>query len=263
MQYGYCELVNDPSIRDLFEDKGKCYELFKPYCKRDLLVVISEEDKQNLIRFIELHPSFIYKPLNGHSGMGIAIYREFDSKNTSEITKLMEQGDGKFVVEELINQAPEMAVLHKESINTIRIATFTINGKVDILGTALRVGTEKANVDNAGACGLYAGVDPDEGIVNSVARDNKGHICLKHPNSGVVFPGFVIPEWKKALGLVREMANTVSGATVISWDLAYSDKGWLMIEGNDVGEAYLLQAPSQTPIKQKIIDYIDAFLNSN
>ena len=186
MQYGYCELVNDSNIRNLFEDKGKCYELFKPYYKRDLLVVTSKEDKQDLIRFIELHPSFIYKPLNGHSGMGITIYRECDSKNTAEIEKIMEQGDGKFVVEELIIQAPEMAVLHKESINTIRIATFTINGKVDILGTALRVGTGKANVDNAGAGGLYAGVDPDEGIVNSVARDNKGYICLRHPDSQVL-----------------------------------------------------------------------------
>lgn len=259
MQYGYCELVNDSNIRNLFEDKGKCYELFKPYYKRDLLVVTSKEDKQDLIRFIELHPSFIYKPLNGHSGMGITIYRECDSKNTAEIEKIMEQGDGKFVVEELIIQAPEMAVLHKESINTIRIATFTINGKVDILGTALRVGTGKANVDNAGAGGLYAGVDPDEGIVNSVARDNKGYICLRHPDSGVVFPGFVIPEWNQALGLVKMMATTVRGATVISWDLAYSDKGWLMIEGNDVGEAYLLQAPLQTPNKQEIVRHIDIF----
>ena len=191
--------------------------------------------------------------------MGITIYRECDSKNTAEIEKIMEQGDGKFVVEELIIQAPEMAVLHKESINTIRIATFTINGKVDILGTALRVGTGKANVDNAGAGGLYAGVDPDEGIVNSVARDNKGYICLRHPDSGVVFPGFVIPEWNQALGLVKMMATTVRGATVISWDLAYSDKGWLMIEGNDVGEAYLLQAPLQTPNKQEIVRHIDIF----
>ena len=55
------------------------------------------------------------------------------------------------------------------------------------------------------------------------------------------------------------MATTVRGATVISWDLAYSDKGWLMIEGNDVGEAYLLQAPLQTPNKQEIVRHIDIF----
>ena len=262
MQYGYCELVNDPCIRELFEDKGKCYELFKPYYKRDLLVVTKREDEPKLIRFIEQHSSFIYKPLNGHSGMGINIYRDCDSKNDAFIEELMSQSNGKFVVEELINQAPEMAALHTESINTIRIATFVIKQDVVILGTALRVGRGIANVDNAGAGGLYAGVDSEQGVVNSIARDNIGHTCLRHPDTGVIFPGYVIPEWNKAIAMVKQMATTVKGATMISWDLACSDKGWLMIEGNDVGEAYLLQAPLQQPIKQKIIEHIDDFMKS-
>ena len=42
MQYGYCELVNDKKIRALFEDKGKCYDLFKPFYKRDLVVVTNK-----------------------------------------------------------------------------------------------------------------------------------------------------------------------------------------------------------------------------
>jgi len=251
MQYGYCELVNSAEIRNLFEDKGKCYDLLKPFYKRDLFVVISRNDAKGLVDFIKKHSSFIYKPLNGHSGIGIKIYRDFDFSNNSNLEALVSQGDGKFVVEELIIQAPEMAVLHKESINTIRIATFTVNNEVTILGAALRVGTGTANVDNAGAGGMYASVDADEGIVNSIARNNLGYTSLRHPDTGVIFPGFVIPEWENAIKLVKQMAVTVKGATVISWDLAYSTKGWLMIEGNDVGDPYLLQAPLQTPIKKK------------
>lgn len=54
----------------------------------------------------------------------------------------------------------------------------------------------------------------------------------------------------------------MGGATVIAWDLAYSNKGWLVIEGNDVGEPYLLQAPLQIGIKAKLIKLIDFFVQS-
>ena len=66
-------------------------------------------------------------------------------------------------------------------------------------------------------------------------------------------------KWSKAIELVKELASVVEGATVISWDLAYSDKGWLVVEGNDVGEPYLLQAPLQIGLKDKMISFIDKY----
>jgi len=255
LQYGYCELVNGQNIRQLFDDKAKCYEIFKDFYKRDLCVIKSATDIDTFKDFVHKHPSFIYKPINGHSGIGIKIYK--DIKVDSDLNEIMQVDGGQFVVEELIQQAGVMKDLHKESINTIRCFTFTANGNVDILGTAIRMGVGKSNVDNAGAGGIYASVDKDTGIVNSMARNNKGDFYLKHPNSSVVIPGFVVPQWDEAMRLVKKMALTVKGATVVAWDLAYSVKGWLMVEGNDVGEQYLVQAPLQEGIKQKIIQLID------
>lgn len=51
------------------------------------------------------------------------------------------------------------------------------------------------------------------------------------------------------------------GATVIAWDLAYSKKGWLVIEGNDVGEPYLLQAPLQVGMKSTLIRLLDLYFS--
>ena len=51
------------------------------------------------------------------------------------------------------------------------------------------------------------------------------------------------------------------GATVIAWDLAYSKKGWLVIEGNDVGEPYLLQAPLQIGMKSALIRLLDLYFS--
>lgn len=47
---------------------------------------------------------------------------------------------------------------------------------------------------------------------------------------------------------------------MIEWDLAYSERGWCMVEGNDVGEAYLYQAPRQIGMKEKILRKIDEYV---
>ena len=260
MQYGYCEQVNGKNVREKFEDKGKCYELFKGYYKRDVFTYLTEADSIQLNHFVEKHPKFICKPLSGHSGQGIKIY---DIKTEDEIAHVKSTVQGGFVVEELIEQAHTMSDLHPESINTLRIFTFTIKNKVEILGAAIRMGTGKSFVDNAGAGGIYVGVDINEGVVNTIARDNLGNKYLKHPDTGVIFPGFKVPDWEDAKQMIRDMALVIPDATMISWDLAYSVKGWCMVEGNDVGEAYLYQAQTQTGAKQRIISKIDEYVIEN
>ena len=118
-------------------------------------------------------------------------------------------------------------------------------------------------MDNAGAGGIYVGIDVNEGIVNTIARDNIGNKYLKHPDTGVIFPGFKVPDWKEAKETLKEMALVIPNATMISWDLAYSVNGWCMVEGNDVGEAYLYQAQTQTGAKERIIEHIDAYFASS
>lgn len=65
-----------------------------------------------------------------------------------------------------------------------------------------------------------------------------------------------------SISISKRNGGYLWGATVIAWDLAYSNKGWLVIEGNDVGEPYLLQAPLQIGIKAKLIKLIDFFVQS-
>ena len=221
LQYGYCQLVNAESIRRLFEDKGACYERFGEFYKREICVVKQGCDIDKFRDFVRKYPSFIYKPLNGHSGIGIKIYSGINGDKDT-LQEIMQEGDGQFIAEELIEQADGMGVLHPESINTIRILTFTTNGQVDIIGAAIRMGVGPSNVDNAGSGGIYASVDAKEGIVNSLAYNNEGDRYLRHPDTSVVIPGFVVPQWEEALSLVNRMALVEKEATMIAWDLGYS-----------------------------------------
>lgn len=260
MQYGYCELVNSPAVRELFEDKGACYSKLRNYYKRDLVVVYSDSDYTYLDDFLKRHQSFIFKPLKGHSGKGIKIYKEFVNPEEFFNNMIVQ---GAFVVEELIDQAGPMSDIHPQSINTIRVATFKLKDRVEIIGTALRIGTGNSVVDNAGSGGIYANIDTHNGIVNTIARNNKNDQYTLHPDTNIPIVGFQIPEWDDAIRMVKELAHIIKGATMISWDLAYSTKGWLIVEGNDVGEPYLYQAPLQMGKKELILHLIDEYLMDN
>lgn len=239
IQYGYCELVNDPTIRDVFDDKERTFECLKLFYKRDLIGVSSLDDYQKILDFVDKHGSFIFKPLKGVHGMGIKIYRNFDGDVLSFLKKSLQNGP--FVIEELIEQAPEMSILHKESINTIRIATFKIKNEVIIYGAAMRMGTGNAFVDNAGSGGIFCHVNHLYGFVDSNAKDYLGNEYVIHPDTKVRFIGFDIPNWSELVALVKAVALVIEGATVISWDFAFSKKGWVLLEANDVGGPDLIQ----------------------
>lgn len=238
LQYGFCELVNDPNLRELFDNKGLTYEKFKPFYKRDLITINTIEDFQIYETFLTQHNSFIYKPLKGVCGRGIKIYKEICSDRKQLFNDLLKNGP--FVIEELIEQGKEMASLHRESINTLRVATFNLHGDVIIYGAGIRIGTGDSIVDNAGSGGLFCHVNHEFGFIDTNAKDYTKEYIF-HPDTGVRFIGFDIPKWEEAKKLVIAMARTIERATVISWDLAYSKKGWCMVEANDVGGPNLIQ----------------------
>ena len=260
LQYGFCELVNVPNLREIFDNKGLTYEKFKPFYKRDLVAINSTEDYKNFETFICKHSSFIYKPLKGVCGKGIKIFRDVTGPYKELFDNFLKSGS--FVIEELIEQGEEMAALHRESINTLRLATFKINDEVVIYGGAVRMGTGNAIVDNAGSGGIFCHVNHNYGFIDTNAKDYLNNSYVYHPDTGVRFIGFEIPKWKEAKALVTAMANTIKDATVISWDLAYSKNGWCMVEANDVGEPNLIQGNGvyNKYVLQDLIDkYFDTY----
>ena len=74
---------------------------------------------------------------------------------------------------------------------------------------------------------------------------------MNHPSSGKPFVGFEVPEWNKAISLCTEMAQCVPSVKFIGWDLAYTDNGWVLIEGNGGGQL-VHQGPLRYGIKEEL-----------
>lgn len=169
---------------------------------------------------------------------------------------------GPFIIEEIIKQDSSMAVLHPQSINTIRILTFNIKGTIKILATSLRIGVGDSIADNAGSGGIFASIDSKTGIVVSKAKNYRGGEFITHPDSAVIIPGFRIPAWNVLIDKVIEISTTINEAPMLSWDFAYSEKGWVVVEVNTGGGWIILQAAQNQPLKKELYKCIEK-LSSN
>lgn len=131
------------------------------------------------------------------------------------------------------------------------------------MGVTWRIGVGNSVMDNAGSGGIYASVDFEHGFVQTDAVNYIGEHFNIHPDTGVQIVGYRMPRWDEALALIHEMATTMKGTTLVSWDIAYSTKGWLMVEANDNGDWSIIQSNQLVGKKAELYAYMDKYFSIN
>lgn len=139
----------------------------------------------------------------------------------------------------MITQHDEMARMNPKSVNTIRIVS--VQGKV--FAAVLRVGKGDSEIDNLSAGGIACPMDIETGIITGKGRDYLGNEYVMHPLTDVVFPGFKIPNWDKAMELVENTSKAITGIPVIGFDIAITKNGAAIVEINEGTEIEVLQVP--------------------
>ena len=72
----------------------------------------------------------------------------------------------------------------------------------------------------------------NEGIVYVEALDRADNIYYEHPISKEKIVGFKVPEFEKAVELVKKAAKIVPEVAYVGWDVAVSKSGPVIVEGN-------------------------------
>ena len=257
LRYYYCDLLNAPDVYELMTNKYLCYNAYKCFFKREVIPIISRSDKEEFLRFAKDKTSFIYKPLEEHSGHGVSLI-DLNKINPSDWFDGMIAAQGG-IVEEVIQQGEQLNNLNSHSVNTCRVEAFTMGKDVHIMGATLRMGVGDSIMDNAGSGGIYASVDPETGILQSDAKNYKNQHYIFHPTTGCQILGFQLPDWDKAKKLIQAMATHREGTTLIAWDIAYSEKGWCMVEANDNGDWSIIQSNLQKGKKKELYRLMDKY----
>ncbi len=242
----FCETLNKFKNLHIFDDKMTSAEVFGKYYGRDLCGVKSAKDIDKFKSFVKKHDKFILKPLTGTCGRGIQVLT-ISPDDTDTISNLVNQycagAEDGFIAEELVVQVPELSKFHPSSLNTIRIATVRYEDGVEVIASFFRMGRGGNIVDNAGAGGVFGTIDIETGVVNAVG-DEYGNNYVVHPDTNEQILGFKIPRWEEAVEIAKELAGIVKGNRYAGWDLALTENGWVMIEGNARGQ-FVWQIPLQ------------------
>lgn len=152
-----------------------------------------------------------------------------------------------WLVQKYIVQHPFMLQLNPHTVNTFRIVTFIDSqGACKIHLAVLRLGRKGSTADNWDKGGIAVAVDKDSGTLGQgVFKPSHGGAWVdRHPDTGVMLEGLVVPRWQEIVDICRRAALSLSGITSVGWDVALTPDGPVIIEGNAIWSLPLSQVHS-------------------
>lgn len=230
-RFRYCQKAMSMKAFAELRDKKFFYNLAKTYFKRDVCFIESEKDLTVFLDFISKHRSAFIKPMDGTYGANAEIIRSGKDLHNTFYRLLKE---GKWIVEEQIVQSEKTAQWNASSVNTVRIPSFRMKSGIKIVQPFLRTGRAGEIIDNAGGGGIFAAIDPDTGIIISEGYSESLNKSFEtHPDSHIKYIGWQLPDWEDLKGLVQAIHLSLPDIhKYVGFDFAYTDRGWVLIEGN-------------------------------
>lgn len=251
--------VNDRKYINLLVNKWNCYNFFKDFYKRQVVLVSEEDVRDKSIRklvvdFIQVHDRFIIKPLSLHGGKG---FRVIDMKSVSSSAESillecmnMPQYSKGFLLEEPIVQDSRMASFHPQSVNTIRILTVNYGDTIETKWPVLCMGRGDSVVDNAAAGGVVAAIDEINGTIICASDEKRGSTYSIHPDTHKSLIGFQIPFWNELCDTIKSMASMCPDCHIMGWDMALTDNGWVVVECK-FGPEILIQCAMKRGVRKE------------
>ena len=222
--------LNSLSHRALLDDKTEFNRLFAGQLGREWLD-LGKADSGAFERFLKGKRRVFAKMVDQYGGKGI---ERIDVDAERDVSSLFDRltAAGMYCVEDEIIQHPEMNLLSDSSVNSIRITTLEKGGEIHVMYALVRMSDGSGYVDNISSGGMFCPLDENGVITADAFCDSTGEYYKKHPKTGQVFEGFRIPYFNEAVELVRIAAQRVPEIRYVGWDVAVTEKGPVLIEGN-------------------------------
>lgn len=224
--------VNDILDMEIVRNKNLTFQHFKDFYKRDAVCINKKTNFTDFVNFVKIHPIFVQKNVKKNCGQGVKLidFNKVTIPYETYFENLKKEDD--FILEERIIQSKKMGELNKSSVNTVRCVTLVTDNGIIVDHCFLKVGRNNSFLDNGAAGGLLIGIELKNGKLNTDAINEFGEVFEKHPDSDIVFKGFQLPEWNSLMELSILLAKKCPSVRFVGWDLAHTDQGWVLVEGN-------------------------------
>lgn len=226
---------NPKEFRDVFHDKRRFDEEFAEFIKRDSMSITSYD--KHVDKFLDEHKRIVLKKSKGCSGKQIYVSKVTDTKEY--ITELIKK-EHFDLIEEVITNCEEIKRLNPTSLNTIRVVTFRNGNYFKVLCACLRIGAVGSFVDNVSCGGTAARINLDSHKLDSIFMANSYREC-ENSQKGRNEIGMSIPYWNEVIEMVERASLKVPQIHYVGWDIAITDKGPIMVEGNESFHTVVMQ----------------------
>lgn len=240
----YCKVFSDKSLTEIVY--GKVCGVFFPEmllanCNGSFI-----DGNRSMLSFDDAVKSIceagncVIKPtVETGSGKGVRLLNIVNGKDSAtgiETETIIKNYSENFIVQRLIKNSKALSNLNPGSLNTFRVITYIVNGKINAAPVSLRMGVGDSGVDNIHKGGLVAGVNED-GTLKKYAYqlgygDNSAKFT-KHPDTNIVFENYCVGDIKKLLSTAVKLHETTPQLGIISWDLTFDENdNVVLIEAN-------------------------------
>lgn len=243
------------TAKAVFHNKQEFLKTFKKYVHRKWLYVpqASFDDFSQLVSNYDC----IVKPCDEKQGHGIFKINKEDHKDNRILYDSFVKE--RILVEQCIDACDELKAFHPQSLNTIRLVTFSNKEKACAFSGVFRMGVGDSVIDNSHAGGVSAQINIKEGFVETEGADMYGNRYLCHPDSGIKILGFRIPKWETIVEACCEAAKLTDNP-ITGWDVVINNHGEVeFIEGNNDPDCALMQSRYKTGAKKKIYSLIKEY----
>lgn len=223
---------------DLFPDAY--YHANSLWFSSDYTLTSPEEIEEKIYRGDQ---RFVFKGDFSERGKSIVI---LDNKNKN-FHKITTNG----VIQHYIEKHPFFDAIVADSVPTFRLTTAVdAQGQVSLRGSVLRVG-RKGDSHLKASSNLRIGVDLQTGALREHCYTPDWHKLDRHPDTGFVFKGQIIPEFQKCVQAVLELHKKVPFTRIIGWDVIVDRHGDVKVmewngQHNDIKFSEATQGPILT-----------------
>lgn len=235
----FVKYYNNKEYNHIFLNKNEFNERFKKYLNREYIIL--DNNKNEFNKFIKNKSLIFCKPINGTHGDNMQKInpKEFDGDLYDYLIKKNLK-----LVEEVVVQCDKMNELYPYAINTVRIITVhKYDGEVKVVAAYQRIGNHGYIVDNYNGGGMVVPINEKTGIIEYPAVDKLKNVYHSHPMTNIKIEGFKVPMYKEAVSLAKKCAKVVDEIRYVGWDIAITDKGPTIIEGNEYPGHDIYQLP--------------------
>lgn len=199
-------------------------------------------------------PVVFKKSVNSFGGYGVRVFREYDD---TFIRQQFDHFKNNFVVQEFLNQSEQTARFNPTSLNTFRVTTLLLNGKLSVLAAWLKCGAKGTDVDNLTSGGMGACVLLDGKLTYAT---NVNTLKIDYSPTGLRFEDCRIEHFDRIIEKAKQLHRRIPMIAMVGWDFALDvNDEPVFIEANlrnpDTFPWQTTQGPIFGDRLQEVLDY--------